>query len=432
MKLSISPQARGAFTLTEVLVSSALIVAIMALMFTTLEQTRKTINATTSRVSQFQSARVAFESMTRTLNQATLNTYYDLDRTSDRAQNPLRYRRQSDLHFVSGAAFQPKFFTAQGEGEEARTPAHYPGHAIFFQAPLGVTSEENSLEDKARRYRGLSSLLSVVGFYVKWDDDPVLPRFAERREDVVSKRWRFRLMQVQQPAETVMVYADSNYTNLTASGAKASPGAGFAGATDWIKVALGDLPFPAGFRPPEGTEERMDYSRGLAENIVAIIIIPKLPERDRSSPNRLDDLSSNYEYDSCPQIAFDSQKREFNPNDPASNLEAQIGNQNGGRTLKQLHQLPPILQVTMVAIDETSAQKLQDYSEDPHDFTIGLFRNLSTEAQFLQELGDPANPDSNSLVHRLSNPDGALPTPRLNYRIFTSDVVLRGSKWSKN
>jgi uncharacterized protein (TIGR02599 family) len=80
---------QAGFTLTEVLVSSALIVGIMALMLTAVDQTRRTITNTTSRVSQFQSARVAFEAMTRTLGQATLNTYYDLDRSGDANQNPL-------------------------------------------------------------------------------------------------------------------------------------------------------------------------------------------------------------------------------------------------------------------------------------------------------------------------------------------------------
>src|SRR5688572_4942681 len=133
---------RRGFTLTEVLVSSALIVAVMALMLTTIDQTRRTINSTTARVPQFQSARVAFEAMTRTLSQASPNTYWDLDRSTDDQQNPLGFRRQSDMHFISGKAFQAKMLDGASSGSKPRTAPRFPGHAVFFQAPLGVTSEE--------------------------------------------------------------------------------------------------------------------------------------------------------------------------------------------------------------------------------------------------------------------------------------------------
>jgi uncharacterized protein (TIGR02599 family) len=94
-----------------------------------------------------------------------------------------------------------------------------------------------------REYRGLTNLLSVVGYYVQWDKDQNRPLFMGDTEKFVPERFRYRLMQVQQPAETVMVYADVNYTNLTSSGndkwknVKASPGVGYSNATDWVKAA---------------------------------------------------------------------------------------------------------------------------------------------------------------------------------------------------
>jgi uncharacterized protein (TIGR02599 family) len=131
-------------------------------------------------------------------------------------------------------------------------------------------------------------------------------------------------------------------------------------------------------------------------------------------------------------VAFDSQAREIPAANAATlnNLTATIrsGNAKGP---KQLHQLPPILQVTMVAIDEASAQKLEDYSDQPQDFMSGIFQKVGKYSDFLSDLGDPAKPGNDSLIYRLSNPDHQLPTPRMNYRVFTTDVVLRGSKWSK-
>lgn len=421
---------RDAFTLTEVLVSSALIVAIMAIMFTTIEQTRRTITTTTARVAQFQGARIAFEAMTRSLSQATLNTYYDLDRRNDIGQNPIGYRRNSDLHFVSGRAFQPKLLggsDAKMDGDTV-TADHLPGHAVFFQAPLGTTAEELSTQDL--RYRGLTNLISVTGFYVRWDEERTLPQFLSR-DETIDKRKRFRLMQVQQPAETMMVYTDSNYTILNEAGLAARPGQGYKNATDWIKVATGLLSLPNDFELPPGATRKANYSRPLAENIVALIILPKVPENDRDKKDRLDDITDDYEYDTCPQIAFDAQKRDFKTSDPMQLKLLNLRGHLSTTEVKQLHQLPPIVQVTMVAIDEASAQKLHDYSDDPTDFTEGLFTKVGTYAQFINDLGDPKNPKENSVIYRVSNPNGTLPTPRMNYRVFTTDVVLRGSKWSK-
>jgi uncharacterized protein (TIGR02599 family) len=422
------------FTLTEVLVSSALIVGIMALMLTTVDQTRRTISNTTSRVAQFQNARVAFEAMTRTLGQATLNTYYDLDRNGDVNQNPLGYRRQSDLHFVCGQAHQTKLLGASGGGATGpRDAAHFPGHAVFFQAPLGVTAQEKGAVNSERVYRGLTNLLSVVGYYVKWGDDEERPLFMGDTEKHVPQRFRYRLMQVQQPAETVMVYADINYTELTAGGAgkpklKASPGLGFSGPTDWIHVAVGTKNFPNAFKEVNGARS-MDYSRVLAENIVGLIIVPKVPEKDRKSPDRLDDLTDDFEYDTCPEPAFLSQKREFSSS-PADLKLMNMKQFLNAKALKQLHQLPPILQVTMIAIDEESGAKLAGHSEQPPDWLTGRFARLSTTQQFLDELGDPVAPSRDSVIYKIGNSDRAFSAPPMKYRVFTTDVVLRGAKWS--
>ena len=173
----------------------------------------------------------------------------------------------------------------------------------------------------------------------------------------------------------------------------------------------------------------MDYSRVLAENIVGLIIVPKVPERDRTSKDNLDDLTDNYEYDTCPEHAFQSQKREFDASSAADLALMTTRNMNA-KQLRQLHQLPPILQVTMIAIDEESGAKLADNSEEPPDWFSGRFSKLSTFTQFTKELGDPVKPAKDSLIYRIGNPDGQFTTPRLKYRVFTTDVVLRGSKWS--
>src|SRR5262245_58736619 len=108
MNRSVFPRrTEAAFTLVEVMVSSALLVFIMVLVLSTVEQTQRVWARAESKVSQFQSARNAFESLTRRTSQATLNTYYrafDQDIRTESAQ--LTYTRESELQFLTGPTAQ--------------------------------------------------------------------------------------------------------------------------------------------------------------------------------------------------------------------------------------------------------------------------------------------------------------------------------------
>ena len=117
----------GGFTLVELLVSIALITLIALLLSSMTGATASTWRHTTARIEQFRSAETAYESITRRLSQATLNTYWDYDNPTA----PKKYLRQSDLRFISGnmTAGPKKLLTAVGPRR--------PTHGIFFQAPLG-------------------------------------------------------------------------------------------------------------------------------------------------------------------------------------------------------------------------------------------------------------------------------------------------------
>ena len=140
----------SAFTLIEVMVSSALIVVIMGFLMYTMDQTQRTMRGADSRVGQFQTARVAFEAMTRNLSQATVNTYWDLDfGVKDGKVQPSGYRRNSDLHFVSGLAATDKILNSKSS---KTTEQIDPTHAVFFQAPLGVSYQDDHTEITAKGY----------------------------------------------------------------------------------------------------------------------------------------------------------------------------------------------------------------------------------------------------------------------------------------
>jgi uncharacterized protein (TIGR02599 family) len=451
----------SAFTLIEVMVSSALIVVIMGFLMYTMDQTQRTMRGADSKVGQFQTARVAFEAMTRNLSQATVNTYWDLDfGVKNGKVQPVGYRRNSDLHFVSGVAASQKILNS--------TEIIDPTHAIFFQAPLGVSYQDDHTEVTAtgyapvddnvdpsqtnddltpkRKYRFLNGLLNVCGYYIHWGADPRVPTFLKQdlASDKINRRYRYRLTEVTQPTETVTVFNNPWYTRHKIADPKtriektfnASPNDGarsriYENATDWIKVAIGQL------SPTLGP--RINYSRPLADNIVAMIVVPKLPESDRKGGDktRLDDLTTDYEYDSRPQSVYNASFDDANPSfrKGTAQIQTLLSDQDPKREYTQYAQLPPILQVTLVAIDEDSGAKLESSLGTPENgppihWANGLFKTLNKVTDFTDDLGDPADPESTSLLGRLSGRDRSLRLPKMNYRIFTTDVVMRAAKWS--
>ena len=442
------------FTLIEVMVSSALIVVIMGFLMYTMDQTQRTMRGADSRVNQFQTARVAFEAMTRNLSQATLNTFWDLDMGKTETEGkltPMGYRRNSDLHYISGKASAPLILNSKENIN--------PTHAVFFQAPLGVTFQDNDeiltsngyTEDKdsdskitesKRKYRFLSGLMNVCGYYIHWGPDPRIPKFLkdEFGADKTRLRYRYRLTEVVQPSETVTIYNNPWYTrpertgrtgennfvaSATADNARSKI---YKGATDWIRVAVGKEDPTLG--------PKTDYSRPLADNIVAMIIVPKVPESDRKVVTNLDDLSVDYEYNSRPQKVYDASQAGSNPSfaKGTTQINKLLKDSSTSREFTQYAQLPPIVQVTLVAIDDESAARLEASLDAPENgptehWADGLFTALKSVQDFNEEIGDPARPDDKSLLGRLSG-SARSRLPKMNYRIFTTDVVMRSAKWS--
>src|SRR5678816_1104846 len=86
----------AAFTIVEMLVSTAILGLLMVLLLSTVDQTQRVWLRSSNKVAQFQAARTAFEALTRNLTQATLNTNYGYQ--MDSSNEPTYYRRESDLH----------------------------------------------------------------------------------------------------------------------------------------------------------------------------------------------------------------------------------------------------------------------------------------------------------------------------------------------
>ena len=371
-----------AFTLVELLVSLTVLVILVGVLASLLRTSQSMLTSTTSQIQKFQDVRDAFDSVTRRLSQATLNTYLDYFNSSNQAITPTnaasfvpsQYGRQSELRFFSGSA--PASITATA-------PAGYtvvPGDAVFFQAPLG------NVTDRAD-YAGRDTLLNTCGYFVEFNSDSLSrPGFLSSMAAPPALRYRYRLMELVEPSDAFSLY------NLE----EAAGGNGSYTTTTWFN----NLIYPAGF---PGTPRPVNV---VAENIVALIIIPKLSPGDQKAGGYTDgSLSPAYLYDST---GTSPQQTTSDPN------------------LNPKNQLPPILQVTMVAVDEVSFNRLQGTATTPPN---GLTTQMSN---LFQKVGDTVNPSNAGYAQDLQTLQNLLQAQRLDYRVFTSNVSIKGAKWSRD
>jgi uncharacterized protein (TIGR02599 family) len=271
-------------------------------------------------VGALQSARLAYERITRNLSQSTLKVYLGYDNPS----TPTKYVRKSDLHFVID-----------------RPPAgdFGQGNAVVFQAPLGRTQN-------AAQYGNLPETLNSVGYYVTYGKEDV-PAFLK---DQV--RNRFRLMQFQDVAEDMAVYTSSG--------------------KDWYANRLSGR------------------TTVIANDVILLLCWPTVAPQDDPDGTL---LTTNFRYDSRYPAA------------PA----AQILTTN---------QQPPLVRVTMVALEDSAASRLPDSDSPPSvvtDCLAGLF-TASNRADYQKDLA--------KLESRLT-------TAKLGYRVFDSVVPLRESQFSR-
>jgi len=329
-----------AFTLLELLVAMGVVVLMLAILLNITNGISKGVQTSRARSESFTTARNAFELITRQLSQATLNTYWDYKYDSNGL--PQEYYRQSELRFVAGPSASLQLDT------ELESPIT---HATFFQAPLGNTDDSSM--------RPLNNLISTVGFYVDYrDDKDIVPPF------INPGKQRYRLMQLREPSEALSIYKHTS--GLDSSGQpKRDSYSGF----DWFLEPLAQ---------PQNSQQ-------LAENVVALILLPRLSEKD--DPTTIA-LAPDYLYDS-------SSEGQGSTGDPMLNSKNQI---------------PPLVDVTIVSIDSASANRLQSQNQTLN--VSNLFASAADYEEDLESLEDE------------------LILKNLTYRIFKTTVAIQSSKWS--
>jgi uncharacterized protein (TIGR02599 family) len=393
LTLRSRPAKRG-FTLIELLVSMTFLVILMLVVTQVVGIVQRTWVRSNSRVSQFREARTAFDVITRTLSQATLNTYWEnefdplrnsLGEQIKRARN---YIRQSELQFISGPTTQ----VLQGAAGNA---ADYPGHAVFFQAPLGITRLTVATNAQMANTENMVNLLCGRGYFVEWgDDQPYRPPFLNNL-NTVPTRQRLRLMEYSPTAEMNRIY-DSNLRPLV------DRQNGINNGKRWFNE--GNTAAINSIVQNQETVATRAFTRPVAENILALVISPQMETTGNAS---------SAPFAIAPQYLYDS-TLVTNPGATASST-----NQQGTQ-----HLLPPILKVTMIALDEKSGEFLSRSENDTMRGEVltavaGKFQNA---AEFVSDLeGTPEQP---GVLEAL------LLEKKLNYRVFTTTIALKQARWS--
>ncbi len=375
------------FTLTELLVATAVFFIILGVVLQLTDQTSKVWRNATSKIQAFQEARAGFDSATRNLAQATLNTYYDYYDSSNkprialttRAQlaafSPATYDRVSELHYISGQAAT----LLAGSPTAIKTQTQ----AVFFQAPKGYSIN----------YQDLDNSLNACGYFLQFDDGASsVPDFIKNAPGY-QPRYRFRMMEMTQSTEDLGIYQN----------ASTAP-------NDWfVKTAATN-------------------SRPIAENVIALIILPKLADR-QDDPNGGGggvSLAPNYNYNSRIPLkaSSDTAWPGANPAFPPDSFTAYPTGSSPSIATRH-HQLPPIIRMIMIVIDEASASRLQGTGTGiPHAIDLSgtsLFTDATKLDADIAAVENICNAKSGNLTGN---------TVKLSYRVFSTDIIMRQAKWS--
>ena len=227
------------------------------------------------------------------------------------------------------------------------------GHALFFQAPLGFST----------RYRNLNNLFNGRGYFVVYGDD------LEFRPDFVRSdpKYRFRLMEFRPPAEENQVFADGQAERENDQEPQLDK---------WWRQSESSVKSGPFF----------EHVHPLAENIIALVVSPRdtLEVSGDDRRNTFSRIASNFEFDS-----------------------------NSIEDLKYAQQVPPLMRLTMIAVDETAGIRQESVGTPPQELIFDqLFKNTSKYdediATLEEELGGKG----------------------INYKIFSTIVMMRSSRWS--
>ncbi len=351
----------ASFTLVELLVAMSVLVLLLAIIAAATQGTALAVHKASGKLSTYAAARSAFDTINAKLAQATLNTYMDYYATNASGVGYLQTNTATFVPTIYGRASNLQFLVKQNAnpavGFNAAGTASGTGYGqeIYFQCPDAYSTDS--------AYQSEQGLLNACGYYVQYCSDSGF-----RPSIITSSRWRYRLMQAIEPTESLQVLADAVSDNTAWTGNIANTGPGATLAADAIP---------------------------LADNVISMVIWPMLPSALDATGTS---LAPNYIYDS--QLS------------PAPAL-------NGGVVVQPLtaHQLPPIIQVTMVVIDEASAARIDTKSSTPPTVIENALQGKFVSAS--------------KYAADLASVENSLSASHIGFEVLNTSVVMRESKWSQ-
>lgn len=381
------PSRRG-FSLIELMVSTAILSMLLIMVFQMLKGMQTTWKKTRQDVGEFKDARLAFEEITRRVSQATLNTYFSY-RYDEQTVKGIKLRMgreiipQSELHFVCGPADVLGITR-----KNSRQVGQRYTHGIFFQAPFGFCIEEDKNAKGQLQYEKMNGLMNAWGYYIEFNTDELdRPQFLNQLDNSPKPRPRYRLMEFRQPTEYFQIYK----LNLREMDKNASKEKVYEWFTEGLYSVNSDWNTSLEDRDTEGF---FRTTRVVAENIVAMILHPR--EADEKRDTGKDELAPDYHFCS----------RRF-----------QWGG-SGETATRTRHQLPPVVDVSFVAVDEVSFNAfcardgIKSADDDPALVEKDLFKRAKDFRKDLRTLEDK------------------LKEKKLEYRVFNTSLRIRESKWT--
>ncbi|HRX55834.1 MAG TPA: Verru_Chthon cassette protein C [Verrucomicrobiales bacterium] len=208
----------------------------------------------------------------------------------------------------------------------------------------------------SRKYPSMNNLLNGRGYFVYFGDD------TNFKPSIIKSvpKFRYRLMEFRPTTEDNMIYQDSKPMRDKGEDPAFS---------EWFKLGLDPTNSKTNTHP-------------LADNIVALVVTPRdtIEEKGQDTSSK---IAPSYEFDSSNHVVSDFRS-----------------------------QVPPLVRLTLVAIDETSAIRLENGSTMPSVVDASMFSNSKNYLS-----------DIENLKQKLSD-------QRLNFKVFSSLVAIRSSKWS--
>lgn len=241
------------------------------------------------------------------------------------------------------------------------------GQEVYFVAPEAYSKDAN-----LRSTRGLMNACSA--FVQFGGSKPFQPA------GISGEKFRYRLMVGQQPTEDLTVFAKPARTSGQTDAAYRSSVQDYWNQAAWLNAISNTT-----------TSSQTSPVTPLIDNVIAFIVWPRLPSTEDPDGEQL-----------TPDGTFS------------------YNSQNNAMTTPQpitANQLPPVVDVTMVVISEASASRLdRGASTPPQEIEAALAGKFSRVKNYQTDL--------NALSKALSDKG-------IDFKIFSTAVPLRESRWSR-